>query len=38
MGKVKLHTAVKASYGDKKATNKLNKKGYILDKELSNYN
>ena len=38
MGKVKLHTAIKASYGDKKAMNKLNKKGYILDKELSNDN
>ena len=38
MGKVKLHTALKASYGDKEARKKLNKKGYILDKELSNDN
>ena len=38
MGKVKLHTAIKASYNDKEALRKLNKKGYILGKELSNDN
>ena len=38
MGKVKLHTALKSSYGDKDAIKKLNKNGYILDKELSNGN
>ena len=36
--KVKLHTAIKASYGYKDAMNKLNKKGYVLDKDLSNHN
>ena len=38
MKNVKLHTAINASYGDKDALKKLNKKGYILDKDLSNHN
>ena len=38
MKKIKLHTALNASYGDVNALKKLNKKGYILDKELSNHN
>jgi hypothetical protein len=38
MGKVKMHTTIKASYGDKEALHKLNKKGYVLDKDLSNDN
>jgi hypothetical protein len=36
--KVKLHTAIKASYGYKDAMKNLNKKGYVLDKDLSNHN
>ena len=38
MAKVKLETALKASYGYEKEKKKLNKKGYILDNELSNHN
>ncbi len=38
MAKVKLETALKASYGYEKEMKKLNKKGFILDKELSNHN
>ena len=38
MAKVKLETALKASYGYEKELKKLNKKGYILDKDLSNHN
>jgi hypothetical protein len=33
-----LHTAIKASYGDKKAKQRLTKKGFIEDTELSNGN
>lgn len=35
---VKLHTSLKASYGDKSSLEKLKKKGYEKDKELSNGN
>jgi len=35
---LKLHTALKASYGDKSALEKLEKKNYKIDKDLSNDN
>ena len=36
--KVKLYTAVKAAYGNKKAIQKLHNKGYVRDNALSNHN